>query len=183
MVRAKTTEQELDRLLIRTAQGDREALAELYRLTRGKLYAFALGLVKCADEAQDVTQDAFVRIWKSAPQYRSQGFPLGWMLTIVKNLARMRLRRAARQELLDEDAWQAVPSRENSVTFEDRIMLQQALGRLGNKERQIVLLHAVSGLKHRETAALLETPLATVLSSYSRALKKLRMFMEGDDAG
>ena len=45
----------------------------------------------------------------------------------------------------------------------------------------MVLLHAVSGLKHREIAALLELPLATVLSKYHRALKKLRVQLEGDD--
>ena len=45
---------------------------------------------------------------------------------------------------------------------------------LSDSERQIVLLHAVGGMKHRETAALMELPLATVLSKYSRALKKLK---------
>ena len=51
-----------------------------------------------------------------------------------------------------------------------------------DEERRIVLLHAVTGLKHRELAALLELPLPTVLSKYHRALKKMRSFLEGDDA-
>ena len=53
---------------------------------------------------------------------------------------------------------------------------------LGEEERRIVLLHAVTGMKHREIAALLELPLPTVLSKYHRALKKMRSFLEGDDA-
>ena len=48
--------------------------------------------------------------------------------------------------------------------------------------RRIVLLHAVTGMKHREIAALLELPLPTVLSKYHRALKKMRSCLEGDDA-
>ena len=68
------------------------------------------------------------------------------------------------------------------MTPEDREVLQQALASLGDVERQVVLLHAVTGLKHREIAALLEMPLATVLSKYHRALKKLRVQLEGDDA-
>lgn len=52
---------------------------------------------------------------------------------------------------------------------------------LSDQERQVVLLHAVTGLKHREIAALLELPLPTVLSKYSRALKKLRLAMKEDD--
>ena len=60
--------------------------------------------------------------------------------------------------------------------------MQQALAALGEEERRIILLHAVTGLKHREIAALLELPLSTVLSKYNRALKKMRAYLEGDDA-
>ena len=60
-------------------------------------------------------------------------------------------------------------------------LLEQALGTLEEQARRIVLLHAVTGLKHREIAQLLELPLATVLSKYHRALKKLKAQLEGDD--
>ena len=53
-------------------------------------------------------------------------------------------------------------------------MLEAALKALGDEERQVVLLHAVSGLKHREIAQDLGLPLSTVLSRYNRALKKLK---------
>ena len=56
----------------------------------------------------------------------------------------------------------------------------KALAGLGAEERQIVLLHAVAGLKHREIAQLLELPLSTVLSKYHRGLKKLRAQMKGE---
>ena len=56
-----------------------------------------------------------------------------------------------------------------------------AVAALGAEERQIILLHAVTGLKHREIAALMELPLATVLSKYHRGLKKMRAQLEGDE--
>ena len=59
-------------------------------------------------------------------------------------------------------------------------MLREALARLGAGEREIVLLHAVTGLKHREIAQLLELPLSTVLSKYHRGLKKLKALMKGE---
>ena len=65
---------------------------------------------------------------------------------------------------------------------EDRHLLQTALATLSDEERRVILLHAVSGLKHREIAAVLELPLPTVLSKYHRALKKLRAFVKGDDS-
>ena len=68
-----------------------------------------------------------------------------------------------------------------SVTHEDRVLLSALLEGLEETERQIVVLHALGGLKHRETAALLELPLGTVLARYSRAVKKLRL--AGKEAG
>ena len=169
---------ELDGLLNRVGQGDREAFARLYALTRGAVYALALSLLRDAHEAQDVAQDAFVRVWESAPAYRSQGSPMAWLLTITRNLARSRLRQSGRQVELDEETWNAIPAADPDV--EDRQVLREALARLGAGEREIVLLHAVTGLKHREIAQLLELPLSTVLSKYHRGLKKLKALMKGE---
>ncbi len=59
-------------------------------------------------------------------------------------------------------------------------MIRTALGKLSDDERQIVMLYAVAGLKHREIADLMEMALPTVLSKYHRTLKKLRSFVKGD---
>ena len=60
------------------------------------------------------------------------------------------------------------------------MVLEKVLHTLTDSERQIVMLHAVAGVKHREIAAILDMPTATVLSKYSRAIKKLRTVMEAD---
>ena len=172
---------ELDGLLLRVGQGDREAFARLYGLTRGAVYSLALSMVGSVQEAQDVSQDVFVKVWENAPSYRSQGSPMAWLLTVARNLCRSRLRQSGRQVLLDEAEWEAIPAAAPDVTPEDRAVLQGALARLGAEERQIVLLHAVSGLKHREIAELLEQPLSTVLSKYHRGLKKLKSLMKGEN--
>ena len=164
---------ELDRLLAGVAAGDRDALARLYRLTRTAVYGLALSYMKNPQDAQDVAQDAFVRIWDSAPQYQSQGSPMGWILTVTRS--------RGREAGLEEEQWLAIPANAPSVSPEDRALLEQALGTLEEQSRRIVLLHAVTGLKHREIAQLLELPLATVLSKYHRALKKLKAQLEGDD--
>ena len=152
---------ELQQLLIHIAGGEREALAELYQRTRSAVYGLALSYLKNAQDAQDLTQDVYVQVWDRAEQYRLTGSPMGWLLAVCRNLCLMRLRREERHAALSE---------------------QGALASLADEERRIVLLHAVTGLKHREIAALLELPLPTVLSKYHRALKKMRSFLEGDDA-
>ena len=94
----------------------------------------------------------------------------------------MRLRREKNNAALSEEEWDAIPAQACGLDADERILLQQALGSLAEEERRIVLLHAVTGMKHREIAALLELPLPTVLSKYHRALKKMRSTLEGDNA-
>ena len=172
----------LQQLLIHIAGGEREALAELYQRTRSAVYGLALSYLKNAHDAQDLTQDVYVQVWDCAEQYRLIGSPMGWLLAVCRNLCLMRLRREERHAALSEEEWDAIPARECGLDADERALLQGALASLTDEERRVVLLHAVTGLKHREIAALLELPLPTVLSKYHRALKKMRSFLEGDDA-
>ena len=172
----------LEDCIARIAGGDKDALADLYSRTRPAVYGFALSIVKNAHDAEDILHDACLQVWNAAGGYRRQGKPMAWLLTVARNLALMRLReRGKTQELTDEE-WSALPARAPDVTTEDRHVLRAALSVLSEQERQVVMLHAVTGLKHREIAQLLELPLATVLSKYRRALKKLNLLLEGDDA-
>ena len=173
---------ELQQLLLGIAGGEREALAELYRRTRTAVYGLALSYLKNAHSAQDITQDVYVQVWDCAEQYRPTGSPMGWLLTVCRNLCLMRLRREEWGAMLSEEEWDAIPAQESGLDAEERILLQHALAAIGEEERRIVLLHAITGMKHREIAALLELSLATVLSKYHRALKKMRAYLEGDDA-
>ena len=173
---------ELQRLLLSIAGGERDALAELYQRTRSAVYGLALSYLKNTHDAQELTQDVYVQVWNCAEQYRPTGSPMGWLLTVCRNLCLMRLRREERHAALSEEEWAAIPTQECGLDAEERTLLQSALEVLHEEERRIVLLHAVTGLKHREIAALLELPLPTVLSKYHRALKKMRAYLEGDNA-
>ena len=172
----------LEPLMARLAGGDQEAQAELYHRTRTSVYGLALSYLKNQHDAEDVTQDAFVRAWENAHQYRPQGTPLAWLLTIARNLALMKLRERGRTQDMALEDWERLAAENPMVTVEDRQVLDAALTALADDERQIVLLHAVTGWKHREIAGLLELPLSTVLSKYRRALLKLKTKLEGGDA-
>ena len=155
----------LEACIARIAGGDKDALADLYGRTRPAIYGFALSIVKNAHDAEDILQDAYLQVWNAAPGYRAQGKPMAWLLTITRNLAISRLREHGKTEPLAQEDWQDRIADNPAVTHED----------LGDEERQIVTLHALTGLRHREIAALLGLPLPTVLSKYSRALKKLQL--------
>lgn len=170
----------LESLLLDMTRGDQEALAQLYHRTRTAVFGLALSYLKNRHDAEDVTQDTFVRAWENAPSYRPQGKPMAWLLTIARNLSLMKLREKERTESLPEEDW-ALPGPDDALTTEDRTVLSAAMSVLEDEEQRIVLLHAVTGLKHREIAESLSLPLSTVLSKYHRALKKLRRKLEGGD--
>lgn len=170
----------LESLLLDMTRGDQEALAQLYHRTRTAVFGLALSYLKNRHDAEDVTQDTFVRVWENAPSYRPQGKPMAWLLTIARNLSLMKLREKGRTESLPEEDW-ALPGPDDALTTEDRTVLSAAMSVLEDEEQRIVLLHAVTGLKHREIAESLSLPLSTVLSKYHRALKKLRRKLEGGD--
>lgn len=162
----------LERYLKKLAAGEKDALQPLYAETRSAVYGFALSILKNAPDAEDVLQDTYLQISAAAGGYHPRGKPMAWILTITKNLARMRLREKSRLAEWPEDGEE--PPHLPPVAEEDRIVLEAALRALSDEESQIVMLYVVSGLKHREIAAMLELPLPTVLSKYHRALKKLK---------
>ena len=174
----------LEAYIARIAEGDKDALAGLYGRTRPAIYGFALSVVKNAHDAEDILHDVYLQVWNAAAGYRAQGKPMAWLLTITRNLSISRLREHGRTEPLAQEDWQDRLADNPAVTHEDRLMLQAMLSALGDQERQIVTLHALTGLRHREIAELLGLPLPTVLSKYSRALKKLQLaWKEADQHG
>lgn len=168
---------DLEELLRQIALGSQQAFEELYRATDSAIYGYALSLMRNHHEAQDIMMDTYLKIRCAAHLYMLMGKPMAWILTITKNIARTKLRSAGRQIPLD-DLEETTPSFDRDS--EEAVALEQAMKVLGDQERQILILHAVTGLKHREIAEMLGMPLATVLSKYARSLKKLKKALEED---
>lgn len=169
----------LESLLARIAKGDKEALGELYERTYAAVFGFAMSMASTPADAEDVLHDTYLAVYSSAESYTAKGKPMAWIMTIAKNLARMRMRKARRQLDIADD-WGRYLAAKSEVSSDERVLLQTAMKILSDDEQQIVMLHAVAGVKHREIAAILDMPTATVLSKYSRAIKKLRTVMEAD---
>lgn len=164
----------LEIYLTKIAENDKEALSLLYERTHTAVYGFAFSILKNRHDAEDVTHDTYVQIWKAAVSYQAAGKPLAWIFTITRNLARMRMREQKRTVFVTPQDWQSMFAEKTEMNHEDRMVLAVLFQVLSDEERQIVMLHAVAGLKHREVAELLNLGLSAVLSKYSRALKKMR---------
>ncbi|MBQ2627471.1 MAG: RNA polymerase sigma factor [Eubacterium sp.] len=166
-----------ENLIARIAAGDREAFAEVYEATKSSVYGFALSILKNREDAEDVMHDTYLKLYKSAEGYVPQGKPLAFILTIVKNTAYNKLR--SRREVAG-DSFTEETSPDAYGPVEDKLVLDTALTVLDDTERMIVLLHAVSGMKHREIAEILCLNQSTVLSKYRRALKKVKEGLIGN---
>ena len=166
-----------DSLLLGVAAGDRQAFTELYRLTAQSIYAYALSVLKNPADAEDALQDTFLKIRSAAPLYQPMGKPMAWILTITRNICLMKLRRQRNLSCVPLD--NQASEWDHITDLEDRLVLRTALTVLSDQECQIIILHAVTGWKHREIARQLGIPLSTVLSKYRRGLKKLQAELEG----
>lgn len=74
------------------AHGDREAFHQLYLETNRSVYSFILSILKNPQDAEEVLQETYLKIWTSAGSYKPQGKPLAWMFTIARNLCYMKFR-------------------------------------------------------------------------------------------
>lgn len=161
----------------RIAAGDMDALHRLYDAVSENVYGFALSLVRDPHDAEDVLQDTFLRIYRSAAGYCPQGKPLAWIFTIVRSIALDKRREQARTLSVEEVAADAI----DAADTDGLLLLHALLNRLSEEDRQILILHAVVGLKHREIAVVMGMPLGTVLSRYRRALNRLKTIAKEEE--
>jgi len=169
-------------LFRRLAKDDISALDDLYALTERTMYAYSVSLTRDHQMALDLMQDTYVKILSAAHLYKPMGKPLAWMFTIAKNLHYSNTKKEKRSISMEPEEV-ADDRRFSYVTdMDDRIVLEGVLTLLTQEEREIVMLHAVSGMKHKEIAEGLGLNLSTTLSKYHRALKKLREYLEGKEA-
>jgi len=168
--------------------GDKKALALLVERYKKLAYRTALGLVGNKDDAYDISQEAFLRVYRSAGTYdESQPF-LPWFYTIIANLCRTWLKRRSRREnrMLDVDDVSylmiddANPEAE-MIRKESIASLRRAIMNLPFEDREIIMLQHFRGMSYAEIADLLRIPRGTVMSRLYYARKKLAKLMRGSD--
>lgn len=165
----------LEKCIIKIAKGKIDYMKDLYDQTSTSVYGLALSILKNPDDAKDVLHDCFLKIHRGASGYSSGGKPLAWIFTITKNLCIQKIRENSKMADIPEDqSLEDYLKAENDMSVEDSMIIKECLTVLNDDERQIVVLHAVSGYKHKDIADFMEMPLPTVLSKYNRALKKLK---------
>ncbi len=162
----------IDRLLTAVAQGQSDALEQLYALTKNGVYAFIYPYFNNRANAEDCLHDVFIKVFERASGYQRGTNGRAWLLQIAKNTALDCLKKGRRVDYVDNFPDVAVSPPVDTPVFD---AINQALD---EEERQIVIFHVLWGYKHREIAQRLGLPTGTVTSKYKRALQKLKRYIK-----
>ena len=167
-------------LLALAAREDEQALAELYDRYGRVAYGLALRIVRDPALAEDAVQEAFLTVWRTAGSFRSdRAKPSTWILTLVHRRAvdvvrREERRRAAPLEGTEEPDEGALAADEEIELSDRRRLVQEALRRLPDEQREALELAYYGGLTQSELAERLSVPLGTIKSRMFTGLRRLR---------
>ncbi|MBN1426495.1 sigma-70 family RNA polymerase sigma factor [Candidatus Fermentibacteria bacterium] len=168
---------DLPELLQRCRTGDELAWETLVRAYQGRIYGIAYGYVGTTEEARDLAQEVFVRIYRKLHTCRDPERFLPWMVRItrgvcVDHLRRVKARPPAHDVPVDEDIHLAAdgPDPEQSAMLNARKrLIYRALRMLSAINREIIVLKEMQGMPQEEIASMLRVPLGTVKSRANRA--------------
>jgi RNA polymerase sigma-70 factor, ECF subfamily len=170
---------ELSLILLRVAEGDRVAFRAFYDATNSRLLGLAMRMLSRRDAAEDVVQEAYVRVWLHAGRYDpARGAPMAWLWKILRNAAIDRLRRdRMRHEDVDDYADRLATPTPPIVA---RLDLNGGVAKLGARKGKVLGLAFVEGRTHEEIAVEFGLPLGTLKSQVKRSLGQLRRHLDDD---
>jgi RNA polymerase sigma-70 factor (ECF subfamily) len=168
-------------LLRLSSRGDEAAFAELYDATTRRVFGLALRVVRDPAQAEEVTQEAFLEIWRTSTRFdQGRGSALAWMLTIVHRKAVDRVRSAEASTRRDTSYHQGATTVEHDTTAEaaeaslEARRVRGALRTLTAVQREALELAYFGGYTHTEVAKMLDLPVGTAKTRIRDGLIRLR---------
>ena len=174
---------EVDELtLVQARRGSLSACERIFRSFQQPAYSVALRICQCPDTAQEITQEAFITVFRKLRQYRGDAPFWGWLRRVVVNHAISTLRRSPRTEELELQEHHAAGDGEQEQ-LGLAMDLEAALASLGDEDRAVVWLHDVEGYSHQEIAEMFGKSESFSKSRLSRARARLRLLLESPGEG
>jgi RNA polymerase sigma-70 factor (ECF subfamily) len=177
----ETADQRLADLVSRASRGHEDAFAELYDLTSSRVYGLVLRVLRSADHAAEVTQEAYVEIWRQAARYDpSRGSVMAWITTLAHRRAVDRVRAVSSATARDERYAGRSVEREVDQVWDgveqrfDEERVRKGLASLTAVQREALTLAYFGGYTQSEVASLLKLPLGTAKTRIRDGLIGLR---------
>jgi RNA polymerase sigma-70 factor (ECF subfamily) len=169
----------LTALLVQARDGDRLALGAAIRLSQAEVWRLAAHLVG-PNDADDVTQDVFLRAWRALPSFRAESSGRTWLLSIARRacvdaVRRQSRRRKVRERLRSE----SIVSGSHGSRVDEVHGLGDLISRLAPAQREAFVLTQISGCSYAETAELCGVEIGTIRSRVARARVELVELVRG----
>ena len=148
--------------------GDGDAFRQLLGRYRKSAFALAYQMLGSADDAEDISQEAFVKVFQALPRFRREAAFSTWLYRIVTNLCLAHLRRNRAAVALDSIG-EPRSGEDPSRRVADALLTRQVLSQMAPELRAILLLRDQLGLSYREISSTIMVPLGTVRSRLSKA--------------
>jgi RNA polymerase sigma-70 factor (ECF subfamily) len=176
---------DLDALLRRVAQGDRDAFAAVYDLTKTRVYGLVVRVLRDAGYSEETTQEVYLEVWRSASAYDpAKGSPLAWLLTMAHRRAidRVRTEQAGSRRESRYGAANVDPAggpagdtvADSAIAGDERRRVLACIDALTDVQRECIDLAYYGGLTYAEVSQRLATNLSTIKSRMRDALRGLR---------
>jgi len=179
-IRLSAIRAEDNNLIAEIVDGDKTAMRLLVDKYKRKAYFLALGMVGNSDEALDISQEAFIRVFKSAKRFDPNQKFFPWFYSIIANLCKDTLVRREKRDSktvdLDENDFLLVEEsnpESRMIQKEEAQLLRKALDELSFEDREIIMLKHFRDISYDEIAKMLNIPKGTVMSRLYYARKKL----------
>jgi RNA polymerase sigma-70 factor (ECF subfamily) len=169
-------------LAARIQGGDREAFAELVGQYQKKIFAFAYGFFHDRDDALEIVQETFMRVYEKIGSYRPEHSLQSWIYRLARNLCIDYYRKHAKKRKLQDD-FASIPDRhlasadDCQADWESRQAaeaIERAVENLSWKQKEVFTLKYRQGMKLQQVADVLDISLGTVKTLHHRALKRIR---------
>jgi RNA polymerase sigma-70 factor (ECF subfamily) len=186
-IRTQICPETLEKLIAATAAEDQAAFAALYDTTKRKLFGVALTVLRRRDLAEDVLQEAYIRIWRNASRFDpARGAAMTWMATIVRNLA-IDVKRSPAAAATDDTALMVIPFNGRSALDEveatdNARRLRHAIQALDPLKRKLVVAAYIQGQSREQLAERFGAPVNTIKTWLRRAVLDMRATLEAEEA-
>jgi len=170
------------RLFDLVAEGDEKAFADVFQRYFEPLYRILLRYTKSPSEAEDIVQQAFVRLWEGRRRLKEVDDPAAWLYTITRNEFRDRYRKLRvsqryRQYLHEVFEEEAGTPEETLILKQHEHLMKRAIAGLSDRQREAYLLSREAGLTYEEIAVRMGLERTTVKEHISRAVKAIKAFL------
>lgn len=179
--------EEENRIVEQLQQGKNKdkAFAQLVDLYKERLYWHIRNMVKNHEDANDILQDTFVKVFRYIANFKGDSKLYTWLYRIATNETITFLNKKARKLKLNSSELQdyLVEKLESDVYFEGKeiqLQLQRAIAQLPEKQQQVFNMKYFEDLKYREIAEILEVSEGTLKANYHHAVKKIKSILKGD---